>query len=90
MDAERISISMPGHDDEASIAACMHGNLSPDEIHRLASKTKKTIGAHEGEKASCHSDYVDDDAARDIQRDHDLVQLSTAEAHNISKHDSVI
>ncbi|MFM7863530.1 MAG: phosphomethylpyrimidine synthase ThiC [Planctomycetaceae bacterium] len=47
------------------------GVLSPDEIHRLASKTRRTVGADTG-KASCHSDYVDDEDARQIQ----LVQLS--------------
>src|SRR5262249_43243949 len=35
------------------------GVLSPDEIHRLAAKTRKAVGADAGEKASCHSDYVD-------------------------------
>jgi phosphomethylpyrimidine synthase len=43
------------------------GVLSPDEIHRLASKTKKAVAA-DGDKASCHSDYVDDDEAKAIQR----------------------
>ncbi len=46
------------------------GVLSPDEIHRLASKTKKSVGADEG-KGNCHSDYVDADAAKNIQ----VVQL---------------
>ncbi len=40
------------------------GVLSPEEIHRLAAKTRKAVGAEEGKKAGCHSDYVDDDAAR--------------------------
>jgi len=43
------------------------GVLSPDEIHRLASKTKKAVAADK-DKASCHSDYVDSDAAQEIQR----------------------
>ncbi|MFO0804790.1 MAG: phosphomethylpyrimidine synthase [Gemmataceae bacterium] len=43
------------------------GVLSPDEIHRLASKTKKAVAADK-DKASCHSDYVDRDAAQEIQR----------------------
>ncbi len=42
------------------------GVLSPDEIHRLASKTRKAVGADDG-KASCHSDYVDPDAAKAVQ-----------------------
>jgi phosphomethylpyrimidine synthase len=52
------------------------GNLSPDEIHKLASKTKKAVGAKEGAKASCHSDYVDDESARRMQETSlDVVQL---------------
>jgi phosphomethylpyrimidine synthase len=42
------------------------GVLSPDEIHRLASKTKKAVGA-DADKASCHSDYVDAEEAQRIQ-----------------------
>ncbi|MBX3441421.1 MAG: phosphomethylpyrimidine synthase ThiC [Planctomyces sp.] len=52
------------------------GNLSPTEIHRLASKTKQAVGAAEGQKAACHSDYVDDDEARRVQEQSlDLVEL---------------
>jgi phosphomethylpyrimidine synthase len=43
------------------------GVLSPEEIHRLASKTRKAVGA-EGDKAACHSDYVSGDEAKQIQR----------------------
>ena len=64
------------------------GVLSPDEIHRLASKTKAAVGADEA-KASCHSDYVDPDVAKNLQGQK-LVQLNTAPAHNLSTHDSVI
>jgi phosphomethylpyrimidine synthase len=46
------------------------GVLSPEELHRLASKTKKSVGAEEG-KGNCHSDYVDDETAKNIQ----VVQL---------------
>jgi len=53
------------------------GVLSPEEIHRLASKTKKTM-AGESEKASCHSDYVDDDEAKRLQEEQlPLVELET-------------
>lgn len=44
------------------------GVLSPDEIHRLASKTRKSVHA-DSEKASCHSDYVDAEQAQEIQRE---------------------
>ncbi len=42
------------------------GVLSPGEIHRLAGKTKSSV-AVDGDKATCHSDYVDADEARRVQ-----------------------
>jgi phosphomethylpyrimidine synthase len=52
--------------------------LSPDEIHKLASKTRKAVGAETGHKASCHSDYVDDAAAQTMQDERlELVSIST-------------
>ncbi len=65
------------------------GVLSPDEIHRLASKTKKAIGAHAGEKATCHSDYVDADEARRRQGD-TLVQIDVRPALGIAKEDRLV
>ena len=75
------------------------GYLKPDEIHRLASKTKKQMapspsgGEGRGEgaesKAACHSDFVDDEAARELQGAQ-LVQLNTLPAHGISKEDRVV
>ncbi|MCE2874293.1 MAG: phosphomethylpyrimidine synthase ThiC [Planctomycetaceae bacterium] len=64
------------------------GVLSPDEIHRLASKTKKVVGAEEG-KASCHSDYVDPDTAQSLQQQK-LVQVNVAPAFNIASDDRLI
>ena len=49
------------------------GVLSPAEIHRLASKTKKALGGEE-DKASCHSDLVPSEDAKRIQ-DEKLVQI---------------
>lgn len=43
------------------------GVLSPEEIHKLASKTVKAVGLNEDGKANCHSDYVDEDTAKAIQ-----------------------
>ena len=43
------------------------GVLSPEEIHRLASKTKKAVGASEGHKAQCHSDVASDEQAKQLQ-----------------------
>ena len=84
------------------------GVLSPEQLHKLAAKTKGVMGEgehegtptesgqapaqrHEGEeeKPSCHSDYVDDETAKRLQEEK-LVQLNTAPAHNLPKHDSVI
>jgi len=58
------------------------------------SRTRKEAGSeHEPDlalaKLACHSDYVDPEAAKRIQRE-TLVQINTSEAHNIPKHDSVI
>jgi phosphomethylpyrimidine synthase len=52
------------------------GVLSPEEIHRLANKTRCAIGAHEGAKASCHSDVVASEDAQRIQEER-LVELRT-------------
>ena len=47
------------------------GNLSPAEIHKLAAKAKgKLVPADDTGKATCHSDFVDDAAAKQ-----QLVQL---------------
>jgi phosphomethylpyrimidine synthase len=45
------------------------GVLSPDEIHRLASKTKAAIQSDTGSKASCHSDFVPSEKARQLQQE---------------------
>src|SRR5690606_13852947 len=49
------------------------GVLSPDEIHKLANKTRKAVQS-EADKASCHSDYVERPQAEQIQNEK-LVQL---------------
>jgi phosphomethylpyrimidine synthase len=54
------------------------GVLSPDEIHRLAGKTKRAVGANPGEKASCHSDLAETGAARKLQEER-LVRLRVPE-----------
>ncbi|MCA9304466.1 MAG: phosphomethylpyrimidine synthase ThiC, partial [Phycisphaerales bacterium] len=64
------------------------GYLPPEEIHKLASKTKKAVGAEDG-KAACHSDYVDADEAAERQGQV-LVQLNTAPAHGIASEDRLI
>lgn len=42
------------------------GVLSPEEIHRLASKTRKTMGGEEGQ-AACHSETTDAQKAQLLQ-----------------------
>lgn len=64
------------------------GVLSPDEIHKLASKTKKAVGADAG-KANCHSDYVDPDTAKKVQTA-TLVQLDVRPALGIRKEDRLV
>ena len=67
------------------------GVLSPEEIHKLASKTKKAVGA-DAAKASCHSDYVDPDAAKNVQLEKGgvLVQVDVRPALGIGKEDRVV
>ncbi len=69
------------------------GVLSPEEIHQLASKTKKAMGedARRAKLSShaCHSDYVDPETALKLQEEK-FVQINTAPAHNVPTHDSVI
>ena len=53
-------------DDQKKILE-QRGVLSPTEIHRLAGKTKRQMGADGSDKASCHSDVADADEARRLQ-----------------------
>ena len=67
------------------------GVLSPDEIHKLASKVGKKRKGEDSKsgQASCHSDFVSEDEARQMQKD-SLVQLNTAPAHNVNTDDRII
>ena len=65
------------------------GYLSPEEIHKLASKVKGKLPTKDEGKAACHSDYVDDEDARKIQQD-TLVQVDVRPALGIGKEDRVI
>ncbi len=51
------------------------GVLSPDEIHKLASKVKKEM-VGEQDKASCHSDYVAPEEAQQMQTSKQLPVLN--------------
>jgi len=44
------------------------GVLSAEEIHRLATKTRRAVGA-EGRKAACHSDVASAETARRLQEE---------------------
>ena len=58
------------------------GVLSPEEIHRLASKTRKAVAGTAAEgRAACHSDSADADTARELQeKTVPLVELNTGDA----------
>jgi phosphomethylpyrimidine synthase len=72
---ERLSVEKSAAlSDEQRRVLEKRGVLSPEEIHKLASKTRSAVGAKQGEKANCHSDYVDPDAARRLHQQ--LVPLS--------------
>jgi phosphomethylpyrimidine synthase len=60
--------------EEQRAILAQRGVLGPEEIHRLATKTRKAVGAEDGQKASCHSDYVPAEQARGIQQER-LVEL---------------
>lgn len=81
------------------------GVLSPDEIHKLAAKTKQAINPAatnaesrtpnaDASKLSCHSDYVDADTAQRLQEEKlgkgVLVQLDVRPALGIAKEDRVV
>ena len=77
---ERV-LKSPALSDEQREILERRGVLSPEEIHFLASKTKKAMGLAEdsstaASKASCHSDVAESTQAQRLQRDR-LVQLRT-------------
>ena len=56
------------------------GNLPPEVLHRLASKTRGAMGASVGEKAACHSDETPAEQALRLQGERELVQLGVKPA----------
>ncbi len=64
--------------DEQRAILQKRGVLSPDEIHRLAVKTRRSMSTDDG-KAACHSDYVDPEQAQ-VMQDRNLVQLRRSPA----------
>jgi phosphomethylpyrimidine synthase len=63
---ERV-LRSPALNEEQRAVLERRGVLSPDEIHRLASKTRKAVLAEPGKKAACHSDLATPNSARDMQ-----------------------
>jgi phosphomethylpyrimidine synthase len=59
---ERVSKS-PALTEEQKRILEQRGVLPPEEVHRLASKTRSAVGAEHGAKAACHSDYSTDEGA---------------------------
>ncbi len=80
------------------------GVLSPEEIHKLASKASGKVAkrpsglveqgdAAAAQKLSCHSDYVDPETAKKVQAEtlgRTLVQVDVRPALGIAKEDRVI
>jgi phosphomethylpyrimidine synthase len=54
------------------------GVLDPDEIHRLAAKTRRRVGADPGHKGVCHSDIVDAERSQKLQEALVQVELPTS------------
>jgi phosphomethylpyrimidine synthase len=80
------------------LASKTHKAMSPTNrasaMHHDQNETSRdqnvTSRDREGaEKLSCHSDYVDPETARRLQKEK-LVQLNTAPAHNLPAHDPLV
>ena len=67
------AIASPGINEAGADILKQRGNLSPEEIRKLA---------HKGKRAACHSDNVKD------ENDAKLVQINTLKAHGLSVNDS--
>jgi phosphomethylpyrimidine synthase len=74
---ERV-LKSPALNEEQRAVLERRGVLSPEELHRLANKTRRAVAAEPGQKAVCHSDNVNPSAARDVQDN--LVQLRRSPA----------
>src|SRR3989440_119718 len=70
---ERKAKSSPGVSESGGEILKQRGNLSQEEIMRLA---------HKGKKAACHSDNVkEEDSAKETQK---VVQINTLKAHGVA------
>ncbi|HEU4581905.1 MAG TPA: phosphomethylpyrimidine synthase ThiC [Polyangiaceae bacterium] len=71
-------LQSPALNEEQRALLERRGVLSPEEIHRLASKTRRGVAAQPGHKAACHSDVANAATARELQEN--LVQLRRSPA----------
>ena len=62
--------------DEQRAILEQRGVLDPAEIHRLASKTQRAVGAGKGHQAACHSDVVADVEVARKHQESALVQIA--------------
>ena len=76
---ERVAKS-PGLSPEQQATLEARGYLSPDEIHKLAQATAGVVAASGKDKADCHSDYVDPDAAKRLDRRAHAAETRSAKA----------
>ena len=53
--------------EEQQLILEQRGVLAPEEIHRLAGKTRRTMKADRGHMGGCHSDVTDETQARTLQ-----------------------
>jgi phosphomethylpyrimidine synthase len=57
------------------------GALAPEELRRLAGKTRRAMGAEPGRHAVCHSEAASPERARELQRERlDPVTLAPLDA----------
>jgi phosphomethylpyrimidine synthase len=69
----------PALTDEQRVILEQRGVLSPEEIHRLASKTRSAMTPDAKERAACHSDYTEPAQAQALQTQR-LTQLRRSSA----------
>ena len=70
---EKVALKSPGVTEQARQILKARGNLSQEEIIKLA---------HKGKKAACHSDIVKDEGEAK------LVQINTLKAHGVAVNES--
>ena len=64
-DSPKVSAALS---DEQRAILEQRGVLSSEQIHRLASKTQRAVGAATGRMAGCHSDVSDEQQAKAVTR----------------------